>query len=335
MQRRDFFKIAIPTVLLSSSELFANEKKEDILDFFIKVFGLNEKENILVDKKETVKKIEEIIIDKKKEPKVENIIEESNLEKKVVAKEENIIEESEIEEKIVTKEKVEKELSVQKDIYLNPEYVNSFISVRKKLLQMQRFVGYGNFNIISFDEIIELSKKVSTLETFTKEELDFMEYIFYYDPNIHGFYGKRISNNITEKINKNDVIKIAGTGHYLFKGNPHDTYFKMLDDIGDNLILTSGVRSIVKQMKLFLDKLASVDANLSVASKSLAPPAFTYHTIADFDVGKKGFGHANFSPRFALTEEFLKMRSLKYIEMRYTINNKDGVRYEPWHVKVI
>ncbi len=30
------------------------------------------------------------------------------------------------------------------------------------------------------------------------------------------------------------------------------------------------------------------------------------------------------------------MRKLKYIDMRYTINNKDGgVRYEPWHVKVI
>lgn len=29
------------------------------------------------------------------------------------------------------------------------------------------------------------------------------------------------------------------------------------------------------------------------------------------------------------------MRKLTYIEMRYTINNKDGVRYEPWHIKVI
>ncbi|WP_320035429.1 M15 family metallopeptidase [Halarcobacter sp.] len=318
MQRRDFFKITIPTVLLTSSELFANENKEDLLDFFIKVFGLNEKEKTTVDKKVAVKKIEEIIEETKKEPKIENIIEESDTQIKIVENKE-----------------IKKEQHISKDVYLNPEYVSSFINVRRKLLQLQRFVGYGNFNIISFDEIIELSKKVPSLETFTKEDLDFMEYIFYYDPNVHGFYGKRISNSITEKINKNDVIKISGTGHYLFKGNPHDTYFKMLDDIGDNLILTSGVRSIVKQMKLFLDKVASVDTNLSVASKSLAPPAYTYHTIADFDVGKKGFGHANFSPRFALTEEFLKMRSLKYIEMRYTINNKDGVRYEPWHVKVI
>ncbi len=109
----------------------------------------------------------------------------------------------------------------------------------------------------------------------------------------------------------------------------------MKDDVGESLTLTSGVRSIVKQTKLFLDKIDSVDGNLSIASKSLAPPAYTYHSIADFDVGKKGFGHANFTSRFALTQEFLKMRKLKYIDMRYTINNKDGVRYEPWHVKII
>lgn len=109
----------------------------------------------------------------------------------------------------------------------------------------------------------------------------------------------------------------------------------MVDDIGDTLFLTSGIRSVVKQTKLFLDKLHSVDGNFTQASRSLAPPAYTYHSIGDFDVGKKGFGYDNFTPRFALTEEFFAMRKLKYIDMRYTINNKDGVRYEPWHVKII
>ena len=331
MERRDFFKITLPSVFLTSTNLFADDKREDILDYLIRVFRINDEEINKVEKKvlqkdRIEKKVKKVIINEKEDLKINNI-DEDNIIEETVSVEKPIVQ--------LNKEKVKKETNIRKDIYLNPEYVNSFISVRKKLLDMQRYVGYGNFNIISFDEIVNLSNRVASLEKFTKEDLEFMEYIFYYDPNMHGFYGKRISNSITDKINKNDVVKIEGTGHYLFKGHSYNTYFKMLDDVGENLILTSGVRSIVKQMKLFLDKLASVDANLSVASKSLAPPAFSYHTIADFDVGKKGFGHANFSPRFALTEEFFKMRKLKYIEMRYTINNKDGVRYEPWHVKVI
>lgn len=224
---------------------------------------------------------------------------------------------------------------VKKDKFLEEKYFNDFINVKNKLKLIQSHVGYGNFNVIGFDEILRIAKYSNKIQSFSKGELNFLESIFYYDPSYHGFYGDRISTKITDKINKENIIKIPRTGHYLFKGEPEMIYQKMKNDIGDSLTLTSGVRSIVKQTKLFLDKLDSTNGNLSIASKSLAPPAYTYHSIADFDVGKKGFGHANFTPRFALTEEFLKMRKLKYINMRYTINNKDGVRYEPWHVKII
>ncbi len=243
------------------------------------------------------------------------------------------VEEQKNEKKIIEVE-VKKEI-IKKDKFLEEKHFNDFVSVRKKLKFIQSHVGYGNFNVISFDDILRIAKYSNKIESFSKSELNFLESIFYYDPSYHGFYGERISNKITEKINKKDIIKIPRTGHYLFKGEPMNVYQKMKDDVGDSLTLTSGVRSIIKQTKLFLDKIDSVDGNLSIASKSLAPPAYTYHSIADFDVGKKGFGHANFTSRFALTQEFLKMRKLKYIDMRYTINNKDGVRYEPWHVKVI
>ena len=223
----------------------------------------------------------------------------------------------------------------KKDIFLEEEYLKDFKSVQRKLQLIQKHIGYGNFNIVSFDEMIRISKYAKDVEPFLESELKFFERIFYYDPAYHGFYGKRISERITQGINKKEIVKIPHTGHYLFKGEPEKVYNRMLEDIGPSLVLTSGVRSIVKQTKLFLDKLDSVEANLTKASRSLAPPAYTYHTIADFDVGKKGFGYANFSPRFALTEEFQAMRKLKYIDMRYTINNKDGVRYEPWHVKII
>lgn len=232
--------------------------------------------------------------------------------------------------------KVEKKKEIiKKDHFLNNTKIDEFLSVKEKLKLIQSHIGYGNFNVISFDEMLSIAKRSSNIKAFSKKELEFLESIFYYDPSYHGFYGEKISTNITQTINKKEIIKIPRTGHYLFKGEPEKIYYKMKDDVGDSLTLTSGVRSIVKQTKLFMDKIYSVDGNLSVASKSLAPPAYTYHSIADFDVGKKGFGHANFTSRFALTQEFLKMRKLRYIDMRYTINNKDGVRYEPWHVKVI
>ena len=245
-----------------------------------------------------------------------------------------------IEEDITSKEIIieKKEIVTEKeknDIFVEKKFIEEFVSVRKKLKLIQNYVGYGNFNIISFDEMLKVANNSLQIGTLTKKELEFLESIFYYDPSDHGFYGERISHNITETINKKETIKIPYSGHYLFRGEAENTYYKMCDDIGASLILTSGIRSIVKQTKLFLDKVDSVDGNLNIASKSLAPPAYTYHTIADFDVGKKGFGHANFTSRFALTPEFIKMRKLKYIDMRYTINNKDGVRYEPWHVKVI
>ena len=221
------------------------------------------------------------------------------------------------------------------DTFLEDKYVEDFKNVRKKLTLIQRHVGYGNFNVISFDKMLKTARWSSKIERFSKNELEFLESIFYYNPSEHGFFGDRVSSNITDKIRKKDIVKISRTGHYLFKGKPKETYNEMAQDIGNTLVLTSGVRSIVKQTKLFLDKINNTDGNITIAAKSLAPPAFTYHSIGDFDVGKKGFGHANFTERFALTQEFLKMRKLKYIDMRYTVNNKDGVRYEPWHVKII
>ena len=221
------------------------------------------------------------------------------------------------------------------DIYLPTSQISNFKSVRYKLNKIQRHIGYGNFNLISFDKAVSIARWSRGIKRFTKDELNFMESIYYYDPSIHGFYGNRTSYNLTDTINKKDVSKIPRTGHYLFKGKTVDTYNHMKKDIGNTIVLTSGVRSIVKQMKLYVDKIEKTNGNLSKASRAIAPPGFSYHTIGDFDIGKKGFGYSNFTPRFALTNEFSRMRKLKYIDMRYTINNKDGVRYEPWHIKII
>ena len=95
------------------------------------------------------------------------------------------------------------------------------------------------------------------------------------------------------------------------------------------------MRSIVKQLELFLSKLDSSNGNLSLASRSLAPPGHSYHGVGDFDVGKNGFGKFNFTAKFADTAEYKKLIELKYVDLRYTQFNKVGVRYEPWHIKVV
>ncbi len=317
MHRRDFFKAAA-LLYASKQNLFADETNV-ISDFFSKLFFNDEKKYVVLDK-ETLQKKEIILKQEQIKKSTEAIIEEES----------NIADNLQSE-----KTQLKSNNLIKKDIYIEDKYKNDFISVRKKLAAIQSYVGYGNFNITSFDYSLKIAKNVSSIGQFTKSELEFLESIFYYDPKMHGFYGERISKNITDKIDIKEVVKIPYTGHYLFRGHSEETYYKMVEDIGESMVLTSGIRSIVKQTKLFLDKLDSENGNFTVAAKSLAPPAYTYHTIGDFDVGKKGFGHANFTSRFALTEEFLAMRKLKYIDMRYTINNKDGVRYEPWHVKVI
>ena len=98
--------------------------------------------------------------------------------------------------------------------------------------------------------------------------------------------------------------------------------------MGPELLLTSGIRNVVKQMHLFLVKALQSDLNLSKASRSLAPPGHSFHCIGDFDVGKIGLGELNF------TEEFRRMVNLGYIDIRYTDTNLYGVRYEPWHIKI-
>ena len=221
------------------------------------------------------------------------------------------------------------------DLFIAKKDYKVFHSIRNKLKLVQNYIGYGNFNVISFDTMLYIAKRAPKIESFTKDEIAFLEFIFYYNPSVHGFFGNRINNNITEKIDKKSIKKIPYTGHYLFKGKSEKTYYEMKKDIGDSLTLTSGIRSIVKQTKLFLDKINRVNGNITIAAKSIAPPAYTYHSIGDFDVGKKGLGYANFTSKFARTQEFQQIIRLKYVDVRYTINNKDGVRYEPWHITTI
>lgn len=220
-------------------------------------------------------------------------------------------------------------------IWIQDSEVPEFLSICDKLETVKHIVGYGNFNLLSFDEMLHVASRYSKVKEFTKEEIAFIEKMFYENPAKYGFFGERTVDSITTVIDKKEVIKIPHTGHFLFRGHSEESYERVLKDVGDSLFLTSGIRNVPKQMNLYFNKIKSTGGNITAAVHSLAPPAYSYHSVGDFDVGKKGWGYKNFTASFARTEEFWRLRQLSYISMRYTINNKDGVRFEPWHVKIV
>jgi len=226
-------------------------------------------------------------------------------------------------------------VQLNQDVNLHLNDLKTLNSIDHRLKRLRRYIGFANFNIISFDEALYYARNYPTIGKFTDTEIKLIEKLFYSEPTKFGFYGDKTVQKITQKISTKDIQKISYSGHYIFKGKPLNDYNRILKDVGDNLILTSGIRNVVKQLSLYIAKVKSLNGNLSKASTIIAPPAYTYHAISDFDIGKKGWGDRNFTADFARTKEFAKMRKLNYVSIRYTINNKDGVRFEPWHVKVI
>ena len=221
------------------------------------------------------------------------------------------------------------------DIFTTKEEWSDLVLARERLSKVKQSVGYGKFNIISFDAVLGVAKNDSRIGEFSKKELELLDKLFYDNPNKYGFFGTKTTDKITQVIDEKDTIKINYTGHYLFRGKSLEDYNRILKDVGKDIILTSGIRSVPKQMSLYLDKIYAFQGNISKASRIIAPPAYTHHAISDFDVGKKGFGGRNFSTLFTTTEEFKSLVKLEYVNIRYTENNKDGVIYEPWHIQVV
>lgn len=213
------------------------------------------------------------------------------------------------------------------DILFSGEKFAMIKLLTQKFRAVQRHVGNGNFNVVGMDEFFRLAD-------LSRPQKLFLDEIFSYDAKNYGFMGSRVSLNFSDTINKHSVSKIPYTGHYLRKGLAQETYKRITKDIGPSVTLTSGVRGIAKQYHLFFEKALETGGNMSKASRSLAPPGYSFHGQGDFDIGRKGYGFKNFTSDFAQTDEFKKLLDLGYIEVRYTESNLLGVRFEPWHIKV-
>jgi len=224
---------------------------------------------------------------------------------------------------------------LEKDIFLSDSEQSILHSVLARLERVQAHSGYANFSLMSFDEMLKYARNYSVIGAFIPAEIKFMENIFFHDAHEYGFWGKKVISRLTDNVEKKDVVKVPHSGNYLFKGESLAVYQRLKKDLGESLILTSGIRSVVKQMYLFLNKTKQSNGNLSRASRSLAPPGHSYHALGDFDVGRRDLGALNFTAKFAETEEYQKLIELGYVSIRYPRDNYFGVRYEPWHIKVV
>lgn len=220
------------------------------------------------------------------------------------------------------------------DFYLSDALKRPLIPVYKKITAVRNLVGEVNFNVLSFDEMLHWADSDTNIETFTNKELDFLEMLFHEDAQRYGFLGEKVNPGLTEKISHRTFRRIPQTSQSLYLGNAVPLYTRMKEDVGSSLIVTSGIRGVPKQMQLFLGKAITTKGNLSSASRSVAPPGYSWHGKGDFDVGRYGYGLRNFTSHFMLTPEYRKLIQLGYVSPRYPKDNDQGVRYEPWHIRV-
>jgi hypothetical protein len=220
------------------------------------------------------------------------------------------------------------------DLFFEGEKFDHLKALTQKFRAVQRHVGNGNFNLVGIDDFFRYTQYSAGTEKVTAKEKAFLEELFFFDATKYGFYGDKVFHQFTDTIKPKEVSKVPYTGHFLKKEDSLPVYEKITKDIGKSIILTSGVRSMAKQFHLFMEKGLETKGNMSKASRSLAPPGYSFHGKFDFDVGRVGYGLKNFTDDFAETDEYKHLLDLGYIQIRYTQQNLLGVRFEPWHIKV-
>ncbi len=220
------------------------------------------------------------------------------------------------------------------DFFLSSDDFFVLKRLSRRLNRAQKTIGYMNFSILDFPMLMKYSKNYQAIGRFTDSEIALIEELISRSAADYGFFGDKLINNLNDKIPAQHLIKISNSGQFLYKNQAKKLFTKIQDEIGERVILTSGVRSLMKQLQLFTAKAVKTGGNLSRASRSLAPPGYSYHGIGDFDIGDIRLGKLNFTEKFSDTSIYKNLIDLGFTKIRYETNNKFGVRYEPWHIKV-
>ena len=141
------------------------------------------------------------------------------------------------------------------DVWVTPEEFKLLQQAKKRLDGVKNTVGHGNFYLISFDEALKIAQTYSQVGgPFTQPEVNFLEDLFHRPAAEYGFYGLKPVGNLTHSVNRKEIVKVQGTNNYLFRGDAEKLYQRMRADVGNHLVLTSGVRNVIKQFHLFLSK---------------------------------------------------------------------------------
>lgn len=212
------------------------------------------------------------------------------------------------------------------DLYVSDSEKDMFNSAYKKLSNLLYKAGYTKFSALDIDD-------ARALVSFSNDEMDYLKELFLFDASKYGFFGDKPLDKFDAKINNTQLAKVNGI--LCFDGKTVEKFNKIRETIGDDVYMTSGIRTVIKQSYLFMKKTKECNYNLSMASRTIAPPGYSYHGVGDFDIGSKKLSLAqNFTDRFADTDVFKQAVKDGFISLRYDAQNQLGVRYEPWHVKV-
>jgi len=217
---------------------------------------------------------------------------------------------------------------------LERDRLPTLANLAARLHRLRQLVGYARFNLVDLDQARKLARRYQRVGAFEADELALLEHFFHTDPAPWGFHGPRVSDDLAQRIDDSEVSKIRGSGHYLYRGAAERLFARLQCDIGEELLLTSGVRNHLKQAQLFCDRLLATDGDYAAATHWVAPPGHSYHASGDFDVGVAGLGGANFTDAFLDTDAARHIARLDYAVQRYPADNPWGVAHEPWHIQV-
>ena len=105
------------------------------------------------------------------------------------------------------------------EIVLSEDEIKIFNKTLSRFSRLQKYIGYGNFNVIGWDQSLKFARNYNQIGKFSRAELEFVEKLFAIDANTLGFYGDKVVTRLSSSILKKDIRKIPGTGHYLFRAS--------------------------------------------------------------------------------------------------------------------
>jgi len=93
------------------------------------------------------------------------------------------------------------------DVFLSEQNSLLLLPTLTRLERVQNYVGHANFNLLGFDEMLYFARNYQAIGAFDKAELAFLDEIFSTDASVYGFFGDKVTPDLTHHISQRDVQK--------------------------------------------------------------------------------------------------------------------------------